>query len=130
MLLFGSLTKEALHTMRRQTPQVVQKQRQPSATVIRNRPIKEEYYQDQFYNELVTILREKGYTTKLDDNKTSHIPKDSNLVISHMNGLVKNKLLGKDVKKLNIPKRKGNLFFNHIMSKNLKSEVEKYIDGN
>lgn len=130
MFLFGSLTKEALATARKQVPQVVQKQRQPSATVIRHRPKEEEHYQDKFYNGLVDMLRTKGYTVKLDDNKTSHLPKDSNLVISHMNGLTKNKLLGKEVKKLNIPKRKGNLFFNHVMNDKLKDEVERYIDGN
>lgn len=130
MFLFGSLTKEALHTARKQVPQVIQKLRHPSATVIRNRPEKEEFYQTKFYNKLVEMLRAKGYSTKLDNNKTSHLPKNDDLVISHMNGLVKNKLLGKEVKKLNIPKHKGNLFFNHVMNKKLKDEVERYIDGN
>ena len=130
MLLFGSLTKEALHTARKQIPQVVQKLRHPTATVIRHRGIREEFYQDKFYNEIVELLRSKGYSAKLDNNKTSHLPKDADLVISHMNGAVKNKLLGKEVKKMNIPQRKGNLYFNHVMNRKLKEEMENYIDGN
>ena len=108
----------------------MQKLRQPSATVIRHNPKTEEFYQDKFYNGIVELLRSKGYTVKLDDNKTSHLPKDSNLVVSHMNGVVKSKLLDKEVKKVNISKRKGNLFFNHVMSSKLKDELERFIDGN
>lgn len=127
MYLFGSFTKEALETAYRQETNIVQKLRKPSATIIKNRPsvYAKEFYQDKFYNQLVDLLRTKGYSVKLDNNQTSHLPIHDNLVISHMNGGVKSRLLGKENKKIHIPERKGNLFFNHVLTKRLKQQLEE-----